>query len=254
MKLNVKKVLAKAEHEKKRVKPLPKVRVRRSIVNDQLSMINDKPTHRSPVLKRILAETPPEVKQKVKAYGDAVMEKDRLLKDLWTEMGQLKRERGKLSSSIAWKVVEIDTRLAKESPALANELMKGNMPDGELKDLAEQIQSFTDRMASVWDKIRHVEQYGELPAHVEEKVELQLDETSVDVAALHHEIRRLDDLIYKCNKKLVNNNRGIKATKNSSKVHEWKEKIALAEARRDELKLKKKKLEYEAREQRAGAQ
>lgn len=240
IKLNVAQVLKREAAEKARVKPLPKVRVIKSASPPTKPTVKITVVHDEGI-NNLVKQT-------------AGLNKDLLLKELWTEMGQLKRDRGKLSSSIAWKVVEIDSRLTKESPALAHELMKGNLPDAELKDLAEQIQSFTDRMARVWDKIRHVEQYGELPAHVEDKVELQLDETTVDVAALHHEIRRLDDLIYKCNKKLVNNNRGIKAPKNSSKVHEWKEKIALAEARRDELKLKKKKLEYEAREQRAGAQ
>lgn len=239
IKLNVNKVLKQEAAEKARVKPLPKVRVVGS-------------TTRSPIAKRISDETPPEVKVKVKAYGDAVIEKDRLLKELWAEMGQLKRDRGKISSSIAWKVVEIDTRLKNESPAMAHEFMKGDLPVPELVDLYSQIQSFTDRMASVWDKIRHVEQYGTLPTEVNEAVTLNLVEHSVDVMALHHEIRRLDDLIYKCNDKLRKNNSGIKAPKNTGKVAEWKEKIALAEAQRIDLKLKLKKAQYDAREQRTG--
>lgn len=227
IRLNVTKVLKQEAAEKARVKPLPKVRVKGSKIT-------------------------PEVKDKVDNQF-AQIDKDHFLTELWTEMGQLKRDRGKLSSTIAIKVEEIDTRLTKESPGMSHEFINGKLPMPELADLAEQIQSYTDRMALVWDKIRYVDQYGTLPAEVtQEAVKLELEESSVDVMALHHEIRRLDDLIYKCNKKLQQNNNGIKAPKNTGKVAEWREKIALADARRIDLKLQLKKAQYGAREQRTG--
>jgi hypothetical protein len=237
MKINVKKVLKREADEKARVKPLPKIRVK----GPSGYQVN------KPQLK-IIVVNDDRINNLIKQQVE--LNKDLLLKDLWVEMGQLKRDRGKLSTSIAWKVVEIDTKLTKESPGMADEFMKGNLPMPELEDLATQIQSFTDRMMSVWDKIRHVEQYGVLPGV--ESVSLEIEQKPVDVSALHHEIRRLDDLIYKCNKKLLNNNTGIKAPKNTGKVAEWKEKIALADAKRIDLKLQLKKLQYEAREQRAG--
>jgi hypothetical protein len=242
IRLNVEKVLKHEADEKKRVKPLPKVRVVNSVVRSQEVVVSSKPQS---------SDAPQPLNSSTTNYSTTA---NSLISELWEEIGSLKRQRGKLSSSIAHQVIEQEAMLRKESPALADEFMKGNMPTVELVNLHDQIQSFTDRMALVWDKIRHVEQYGVLPSQMEVKVELQLKETSIDVAAIHQEIRRLDDLIYKCNKKLRNSNSGIKAPKNTDRVNDWKQKIALAEAKRDDLKQQKKKLEYGAREQRIGAQ
>ncbi len=65
-----------------------------------------------------------------------------------------------------------------------------------------------------------------------------------DIKATRHDIRRLDDLIYKTNKKLED---AVGKTVKADRKLDWIEKKALAEAQRDELKHKIKRLEYEQR-------
>lgn len=244
MKLNVNKVLQQAAEDKVRVKPLPKVKVKGSTANG-----------RHPVELNILDQViiPDDVVKEVNR-DKAKVDKEFLLKELWEEMGTLKRARGKLSSKTAHLVQEMEAMLQKENAKIASEFMAGHVPMPELASHAAEITSYTDQMAIVYDKIRHVEQYGELPSVITPAVTLNIKEQSIDVMSMHHEIRRLDDLIYKTNKKLTNSKSGIKKPKNNAREAEWNEKIALAKAAREDLKLKLKNVQYEAREQRTGTE
>ena len=74
-----------------------------------------------------------------------------------------------------------------------------------------------------------------------------VDQDDPEANAMRHEIRRLDDMIYKTGKKMELARGGIKAPRNSDRINEWKMKIALAEARREDLKQKIKRLQYAQR-------
>lgn len=234
MKINVNQVLKRDAEKKQEVKPLPKVVVmgRRSATGP-----------RSTVVQKILEETPPEVKKAVREYGDSVV-KDSLLKGLWQEMSDIKTARGKLSTRTAYLVAEVAQKLMNESPATAQSFMNGDLPMPEIKEHYAKIQALTDQAIAVFDKIQYVEQYGKLPVPAEIPAPV-LDEDSPEASVLHHQIRRLDDRIHKTKKKLAG-----KVPKNPSRLAMWKQKVAMDEAQRDELKRKLKNLQYGARAER----
>lgn len=151
--------------------------------------------------------------------------------------------RGKHSSRTAILVNEVAAKLKAENPALYELFEKGSYGAPELKEHYAEIQVMIQGGAELYDKIRHLEQHGKLPPAPTAPVE------SVDMKALQQEIRRLDDLIYKTNRKI---NTTQPNGKKSSRIAEWKEKLALAEAMRDDLKQKVKKIQHEARAQRSG--
>lgn len=227
LKLNVVAVEQRKAEEDAREKPMPKVRVKRKSAPGKPQVT-------------IAANTEP-ARQKLNAVV-----KDSLISELTDEMAKLRRERGKLSSEIAQLVVDTEAALMKESPGIAQEFQNGNLPVPELAAHYGRIQNLTEKMGQVFTRLRHVERYGELPQ--EEKVELRFAETSADVKVMLYEIRRLDDLIHKTTKKLKQNNAGLKKPRNIAKIVEWKEKIALAEVRRFELKQKLKRMQYETNE------
>lgn len=237
--LNPVKVLADDAARKAEVKPLPVVKIgmKRAVVSTNILMAE-------PVKPVLIEEA-----------RSLVVKTDRpeVLNELWIEMGSLKRQRAKLSSNIAYMVGNVETEFRKENAAIANEFIKGNLSAPELSEHWEKIQSLTEKMQEVFDKITSVEKYGQLPAEEVKTVSIESN-TSTDVKALLHEIRRMDDVIYQNNKKIIKANGGIKAPKNSDRVNTWREKVALAEARRVELKHKLKKKQYEAREQRIGGE
>lgn len=250
MKINVNQVLKRDAEKKQEVKPLPKVKVitRRS-----------EPGTRSEVARKILEKTPPEVKQKVKDYANKVAqdankmapestEKDMILRALWEEISAIKTERGKLSTRTAYLVAEVAEKLMKESPATARSFMAGELPMPEIQEHYNKIEALTDQATAVWDKIKYVEQYGKLPVDPETPAPV-LAEDSPEASIIHHQIRRLDDRIHKTKKKLSG-----KVPKNPSRLATWKEKLAMDEIQRDELKRKLKNVQYGARAERAGAE
>lgn len=157
------------------------------------------------------------------------------------EYSALLLQRNKLSTSIAPMVETIRVKLLAESPELAAAFMRGDMAMPELRDLRGKIDSVQEQMMEVFDKIEHVKKYGTLPPPAEHKV---LSGEGDDIKAIRHDIRRLDDLIYKTNKKLED---AVGKTVKADRKLDWIEKKALAEAQRDELKHKIKRLEYEQR-------
>lgn len=237
MKLNVTAVLNNEAAKKAMETPLPKVKVKSG-------------GHRSEIAKRILAETPPEVRKEVREHADQQVlqfDKSIVLRELNDEMRKLKKERAILSSRTFYLVSEVEAMLRKESEGVAREFLKGNVPMPELANHYEKIQGFTDRIISVFDKIRHVEQYNKLPEIKPLAIKAGNTDTE-DIAAAKYEKDRLIDLISKTKKKLT----GGKPVKNPQRKAMWNEKIALAEARVKELSLKIINLQYEARAERAG--
>lgn len=236
MKINVNQVLKRDAEKQKEVKPMPVV-----IIKGKTA---------SAVAKRILAETPPEVKQKVKDYATKVVqnatEKDMILKALWQEISDIKTARGKLSTRTAYLVTEVAQLLMAESPATAQSFMDGDLPMPAIKEHYDKIHELTDQATAVWDKIQYVEQYGKLPVAPEAAPPV-LEEESPEASSIHHQIRRLDDRIHKTKKKLSG-----KVPKNPSRTAVWKEKLAMDEIQRDELKRKLKNLQYGARAERTG--
>lgn len=232
MKINVDQILARSEERKKGVKPITKV-------------VLPKPPAgtRSPIAKKIISETPPELREKVRQYGDNVV-KESLLKELWKEMSDIKTARGKLSTRSAYLVAEVAEKLMKESAATARSFMAGELPMPDIREHYAKIQALTDQAIAVWDKIQYVEQYGHVPP---EAVPPTLEAESPEASTIQHQIRRLDDRIHKTRKKLAG-----KVPKNPSRVALWKEKLAMDEIQRDEFKRKLKSLQYGARAQRSG--
>lgn len=163
------------------------------------------------------------------------------LKQLWEEFAHHKRMRGKLASRTAIIVAEVEAKL-RDTP-LHELFLKGSYASPELKEHYAELQAMIMTGALIYDKIRHLEQHGKLPPSPEPPID------TVDIDALRHQIRRLDDLINKTTKKI--NNTSLNGKK-SSRVAEWKEKLALAEAMRDDLRQKLKQRQHEARAQRTG--
>lgn len=237
MKINVNQVLKLAAEKKLEVKPPPKV---------VLAPRRSAPGHRIPIVQKILEETPPEVKRAVARYGDNVV-KESILKGLWQEISAIKTERGKLSTHTAYLVTEVAQQLMNESPATAKSFMAGELPMPEISEHYAKIQALTDKAIAVWDRIQYVEQYGKLPVNPVIAAPV-LDEESPEASVLYHQIRRLDDRIHKTKKKLAG-----KMPKNPSRVAIWKEKIAMDEIQRDELKRKLKNVQYGARAERTAS-
>lgn len=229
MRIDVKQVLKRAAEREQEVKPLPQVRIFRS-----------QPTAKQP--RKPKAVKPPNTQLGLPLEPTTIT--NPVLAALEKDYAAIQKERAILSTRTAFLVIELEAKLRAQHPGMADEFMKGKLPMPELKDHYAKIQALSDKMLALWDTMRYVEQYGEMP---QAKPVLVKAEQSVDVMAVQHQIRRLDDLIYKCNNKLRNSQAGIKAPKNSERVNQWKEKIALAEAERNALKHQLKRLQYEAR-------
>lgn len=172
-----------------------------------------------------------------------------LLDTLATQMARVKKERAILSTSIAPTVDRIYQKLKGESPGIAEEFMKGNVPMPELAELHNKIVGKTEEWTALWDKVRHVEQTGKLPEAPIKEISITNEQRTVNADALTAQIRRLDDLIYKTNKKIKASN-GIKKPKNSDRINLWKTTIAMAEAEREVLKSKRNQKYYEQRAER----
>ena len=164
------------------------------------------------------------------------------LTELQSHYSTLLLQRAKLSTSIAPLIESIRVKLLAESPELAAAFMRGDMAMPELRDLRGKVDSVQEELMEVFDKIEHLKKYGTLPEPVTKGLGMKAE--SDDIKAVRYEIRRLDDLIYKTNKKLED---AVGKTVKADRKLDWIEKKSLAEAQRDELKHKIKRLEYEQR-------
>lgn len=230
MKLNVSKVLAAERERKARVLPLPIIRSKRTVEVQYVAPVKKEPE----ITITIGAE--------VDHAGMDKLSKESALLLLEIEMRALKVERAKLSNAIPKVIEEVTARLTKEGPAIADEFLKGNIRDHQVRAHYHKIQSVTDQMMVVYDKINHVKIYGALPVPVETQNLASVQ--SSEAKSIKYEIRRLDDLIYKSADKIKKAKSGLKAPKNSERVNTWRETIAMAETRRDDLKMKLKQIRY----------
>lgn len=165
-----------------------------------------------------------------------------LLDQLWSELSQLKKQRDMESTKMAQLVDKLEQRLRIESLAVAKAFMDGELAMPELRLQYMIIEGISGQVRSLFDKIQYVEQNGKLPEAPSQKPE------SMDESAIKYDIRRLDDLIYKTNKKLQQSKQGLKQPKNTDRVNAWRQIIAVAEARRDDLKFKLKRIQYDRRD------
>ncbi len=234
MKINPAKVLKEEAERKARPVPVPKIKFRQDAAG--VSLVTEKPE----VI--ITLDDSQWVEKHDKLMSDVkLLSKDLLLDDLWRQMAVVKKDRAKESTRTARLVEELEDKLRKtEGPAAAEEFMKGNIAMPELEAQYRVINSYTDQAMKLYDKIQHVERYGELPGEVAEGAQISAE--TEDAKAMKYEIRRLDDLIYKTNNKLKKANGGIKPPKNSDRVNEWKKTLAMADARRQDLKFKLKNI------------
>lgn len=219
MKLNVKSVLQQEAERKAKPKPLPKLKIR----SNEISSAEPTQAKAAPVVNAIKSS------------------KDDLLQSLWAQVTTVKKDRAKLSTQTARLVAEVYAGILKnEGQRVAHEFMEGNIPSPVLKEHYNKIQSLTDQAIALWDKIKHVEQYGSLdvPAPINKTVEVESDKA----LALKYEIRRLDDLICKKKKNIEKANGGLKKPKNSDRINTWREVVAMSEARRDDLQYQLKNL------------
>lgn len=230
IKINIKAIIAREAERKVEVKPLPKVIISGS---DHVGI--------KPTMKK---KSVPENGQQSSVVND----KDILLKDLNEQLKVIKISRAKLSTRTSFLVDEVAEKLGKESAGMAKAFLDGELPSQEIAEHYAKIQACTEQAIVIWDQIRYVEQYGKLP----ELPALELPQSNPDADAIRHEIRRLDDLIHKCNKKIEQATGGLKKPKNSERINTWKEKISMAEAKRDRLKHDVKKKQYVARAERSG--
>ena len=228
MKLNVHAVLKREAEKAAMVKPLPKIKMKGKA---------------SPVVAMAILQPPV-----AKLIGDSGnSEKAIQLRELENEMRSLKKDRAKLSTQTATLVMVVHDRLHKESPAKAIQFTDGMLAVPELEDHASQIDALTKQIVSVWDKIRHVKQYGKLPP---ERAPIVIDNNdSEGVKALQTDIRRLGQNISKTRKKTETGK-----PMNIQRKAMWNEKVALMEASLEDKKRQLKKLQYGARAQRTGEQ
>jgi hypothetical protein len=220
MGINVKRVSQTAEAKRNAPKPLPRIKGRLTQVVKM----------EAPAPAPIAAVLAPAVSSK----------KDLLLKELWDEMGVIKKERAIMSSRTHEIVTAVHARILRdEGPVNARDFMGGKLPDKAIRDQYAEIQAYTDSLMQLYDKIKHVEKFGDLPAAAEPVSGSE----SNDVSALRWELTRLKDLICKTKRKIA-----VGKAKNPSRIPQWEEKLALAEAQRDDVRAKIKKLQYDARD------
>jgi hypothetical protein len=230
MKLNIKTVLAREQERKNEVKPLPKIRVGETATSAP-PRENSTPPLAPPLITATIPIAPPS-------------DKEGLLADLRNRFTEVKKVRAKLSTRTAHLVQELHDRLMKEGPAMANAFMAGELSMPELRQHYTEIQSLSDRALKLYDDIHYVELNGTLPSAAIPSI---LSEVPAEVKAVQYEIRRLDDLIHKTGKKLKDGK-----PKNVDRVNVWKQKIALAIVKRDDLQAKLKRMQYGARSERTG--
>lgn len=221
--INVKAVLAAEKEREGKPKPLPKV--------DFGNKPKTTPSHPPSPLPN----------------GEGPEVKPPALTDLEHTYARILKERKILSTQTHRLVAEVASKLAMESPGLAKEFVEGRMGMPEIKDHYARIQDKSDQLLALFDQISHVKRYGTMPVHTPPPMSLVKIFDSPEAALLRHEIRRLDDMIFKTTKKLAAVNSGLRAPRNSDRVNDWRIKIALAEARRSDCKTKLKRMQYEQR-------
>lgn len=219
VKFNPGKVLQDAEARAAEVKPLPVFKVGGKSVKAQSFKAESEQAESQPVA----SNQQPASSQ---------------LLELEAEQSRVRKQRSILSTEGVRLVQRVEARLRQELGAdAAREFMDGNLPMPELAEHYKQVQKLTDQLKELWHRIQEVKS-GKVQSFKAESDKAE----SVDLRAIQYDIRRLDDIIYKTRLKLQNSLGGVKAPRNSDRVNTWREKIALAELQRDELKRKLKEM------------
>lgn len=216
MGIKINQVIQEAEARKAAAPPMPQVKSRQSVPTDESNKSIAIPSRDATI----------------------VTGKDALLKDLYDELAQVKRDRSTLSSGTPAMVARIREHLASESKVIAEEFMKGNVPAAELQEHYSRIQACTDRAIRLADQIKHVEKYGELPIEREVSLSSDID----NIGALKIQLIKLKDLISKTKKKLAGG-----TAKNPARIVMWQEKLDHATAQRNEVWEKIKRIQGDVR-------
>jgi regulator of replication initiation timing len=171
----------------------------------------------------------------------------RQIAQLEEEEHKVRKKRAMLSTRTARVVEETVKRLRAEGPHLAKAFLQGELPDEQVKEHYLKMQACTDELIQIYDKKRHLEQYGTMPMIAPPPNSLVRVFDTPEMAMLRTEIRRLDDIIYKTREKIAKANSGLRKPRSGDKMIEWKQKILLADARREDCKRKLKHLQHEQR-------
>lgn len=220
MKINPGKVLQDAEARAAQIKPLPVFKVGGKSVKAQSFKAESEQAESQPV-----------------ASNQQPVASSQLL-ELEAEQSRVRKQRNILSTEGVRLVQRVEARLRDEMGAdAAREFMDGNLPMPELAEHYKQVQKLTDQLKELWHRIQEVK--SGKPESLNPEIGKGV---SMDLRSIQYDIRRLDDIIYKTRLKLQNSLGGVKAPRNSDRVNIWREKIALAELQRDELKRKLKEM------------
>jgi predicted nucleic acid-binding Zn-ribbon protein len=221
MKINVAAVLAGQEQRKKEGKLVPKIVI--NLAGKKLE------SGKTPMVKQV---------------GATIDEKTNILNELEYEFTTIKKERAILSTKTFSIVDDIIKKLSKEGAAVVKAFKNGEIPVPALKDHYNAITAKSDQLEKLYDQIEYVKTHGAMPS---EPTQIALPDSgqSIDAKAIHYEIRRLEDLICKTNKKIAAANGGLKAPKNPERNATWNLKLTLAKAAKEELKDKLKRMQYE---------
>ena len=176
----------------------------------------------------ILVEIPenddPEIAEKYEIEEETVdyRGKAEIIAELTHEMRELRIARARLSNKIA-------------------PMVRSGATQEALAALASDIQSYTDRMKVVYDKMQHVERYGMLPKPKEpDKSPLE----SADLMELRKYARRLVDKRCKLQAKLKPNG---KVPVNDARIALWQMELEKSDAEYRAVKEKIRKLKHEHR-------
>ena len=164
----------------------------------------------------------------------ATPEASALLNELEAELAKLKKDRAILSSQNCKLIEQVEEKLKKESPLLAAEFVKGNIPTPELAEHYARMQDLLMKTSRLYDDIAKLKRGEKL---VVESPQIS-DNDLQQIDALKTQIRALDSVIAKTGKKVKEGK-----PKNADRIVFWKEKLALANAKREDLKAQLKKLE-----------
>jgi len=223
MAIKVSRVLKESEERKAAVPPLPRVKsARRPILvsPEQAAAAVNAALQNDPGAIIPITNTP----------------KDAVLRELYDQLAQVKRDRSVLASGNAPMITRIHEQLKAENVGTAEEFIKGNLPMPEIAEHYLRLQALTDRAIRLWDQVRHVEKYGVLPVVQEPARE------STDEGALKHRLRTLTDAISKTRTKLK-----VGKAHNPSRIMLWEEKVAMLEVERSEVQKELKQLQLNVR-------
>lgn len=141
----------------------------------------------------------------------------KLSDECWAEYNELRIEQAKVANDI-------------------HDLIERNASKNEIADLYARVESFRPDLITLFERARHAEQYGALPA-VQDKPIASL----TDILLLEKQKRKLIDKRCKLQAKIKKGE-----VTNSSKVPEWQQDLDLAEIEYNDIDDRLKKMEGKA--------